>query len=46
MNCGKSYKADPGENSIGADTWKYHKKVIQKPFPTPKKDRPDLEYKD
>jgi len=46
MNSNRSKKAEPGENSIGADTWKYHKKVTQKPFPTPKKDRPDLEYKD
>lgn len=45
MNSQRSNEAEPGENSIGADTWDYHKKVIQKPYPTPKKDRPDLEYK-
>lgn len=44
LNSQKSKKAQTGENSIGADTWKYHKKITQKPFPIPKKDRPDLEY--
>ncbi len=45
LNSQRAKKAEPGENSIGADTWDYHKKVAQKPFPTPKKDRPDLELK-
>lgn len=44
LNSQRSMKSETGENSIGADTWGYHKKVIQKPYPTPKKDRPDLGY--
>ena len=45
LNSNRSKKALTSENSVGADTWKYHKKVRQKPYPTPKKDKPDLEYK-
>jgi len=46
LNSDRSMKAETSENSIGADTWGYTKKVRQKPYPKPKQDKPDLEYQD
>jgi len=43
INSKKANEAEPATTSVGADSWGYHKKVAQKPYPTPKKDRPDLE---
>ena len=45
LNSGRSQRAETGSTSAGSDSWGYKDRVIQKPFPIPKKDRPVIKIK-